>query len=93
MRQLRYMRVPPWVVCVFLWGIPQLQSGACSVTTDLIKRVNVRTATTTTTTRTRKNPVKKSPVEKGRFRLAESDCITNGLIYQNQPVVCDCCHK
>ena len=21
-----HMRVPPWVVCVFPWGIPQLQS-------------------------------------------------------------------
>ena len=27
-----------------------------------------------------KNPVEKSPVEKGRFRLAESDCVRNGLI-------------
>ena len=26
LRQLWYMRVPPWVVCVFPWGFPQLQS-------------------------------------------------------------------
>ena len=34
-----------WFVCVFPWGIPQLQSD-CPVTTDLIMRVNVRTTTT-----------------------------------------------
>ena len=32
--------------------------------------------------RTRRIQSKKSPVEKGRFRLAESDCIRNGLSYQ-----------
>ena len=40
-------------LCFFPWGIPPLQNvaGACSVTTDLIMRVNnVRTTTTTKTT-------------------------------------------
>ena len=49
---IQYMRVPPWVVGFFPWGIPQLQSDwrlSCD-TTDLIMRVNVRTTTTTTTT-------------------------------------------
>ena len=42
-----------WFVCVFPWGIPQLQSDwslPCDHGLDL--RVNVRTTTTTTTTTT-----------------------------------------
>ena len=72
-------------VCVFSFFLGVLlyfrvTEGACPVTTDFIIRDNVRTTTTTTTTRrTRRIQSWKNQVEKGRFRLTESDCERIGL--------------
>ena len=40
----------------------------------------IKSTSLTMRRRTRRIQSKKSPVEKGRFRLAESDCVSNGLI-------------
>ena len=45
------------------------------------ERKNYKIDSTDDKKKDQKNPAEGSPVENGRFRLAESDCIRNGLTY------------
>ena len=56
------------------------QQYSLTPTTSRKSTKTIKSTRLTTRRRTRRIQSKKSPVEKGRFRQAESDCVRNGLI-------------
>ena len=58
---------------------PAIQQYSLTPTASRKSTKTIKSTRLTIRRRTRRIQSKKSPVEKGRFRLAESDCIRNGL--------------
>ena len=59
---------------------PAVQQYSLTPTASRKSTKTIKSTRLTIRRRTRRIQSKKSPVEKGRFRLAESDCIRNGLM-------------